>query len=45
MPENGRPTSWWVPLAGRRPRALSRFVGAAAAHPNGKTIAFAVNDN
>jgi hypothetical protein len=45
MPENGRPTNWWVPLTGRRHQALSRFVGSAAVHPNGKTIAFAVNDN
>lgn len=45
MPKNGQPTSWWVPLANRRPYALSRFIGAATVHPNGRTIAFAVNDN
>ena len=41
MPDNGRPTNWWVPLDGKPQKALSRFVGSAAIHPNGKTIAFA----
>jgi hypothetical protein len=44
MPDNGRPTNWWVPLDGKPQKALSRFVGSAAVHPNGKTIAFAGND-
>jgi len=44
MPDNGRPTSWWVSLDGQPQKALSRFVGSAAVHPNGKTIAFAAND-
>jgi Tol biopolymer transport system component len=44
MPDSGRPTSWWVPLYGQPQKALSRFVGSAAVHPNGKTIAFAAND-
>jgi Tol biopolymer transport system component len=43
MPENGQPTSWWVPLEGQQQKALSRFVGSAAVHPNGTTIAFAAN--
>lgn len=45
MPQGGRPTNWWVPLADRRQRPLPRFVGAAAVHPNGKTIAFIANDD
>jgi len=45
LPENGRPTNWWVPLETKQPKALSRFVGSAAVHPNGKTIAFAGIDN
>ena len=44
MPENKRPTSWWVSLANGQRRALSRFVGAAVVHPDGKTIAFVAND-
>ncbi len=44
MPENGRPTNWWVPLADRQHHPLPSFVGAAAVHPNGKTIAFTAND-
>jgi Tol biopolymer transport system component len=43
-PHNGQPTNWWVTLDGQPPKALSRFVGAAAVRPNGKTIAFAAND-
>jgi hypothetical protein len=43
MPENGQPTSWWVPLEGQQQKALSRFVGSAAVHPNGTTIAFAAS--
>ncbi len=39
---NGRPAGWSVPLAGRAQKALSRFIGPAAIHPNGKTIALAV---
>lgn len=44
MPDHGRPTSWWVPLDGKPPKVLSRFVGSAAVHPNGKMVAFAAFD-
>ena len=44
MPDHGRATSWWVPLDGRPQKALSRFVGSAAVHPNRKTIAFSASD-
>ncbi|MDB4889560.1 MAG: hypothetical protein JWL61_1415 [Gemmatimonadetes bacterium] len=45
MPENGRPTNWWMSLADRRPHTLHVFVSAATVHPNGKTIAFTAIDD
>jgi Tol biopolymer transport system component len=43
--QNGKNTSWWVPLGGAVPKQLSQYVPSPAINSDGKRIAFSVSDN
>jgi len=43
--QNGKNTSWWVPVDGGAPKQLSQYVGGAAISPDGKRIAFSASDD